>query len=145
VTRAREVNVPVWYEPRVGPDLELLAAEKGISVPELVERHAAPEYRVYMLGFRPGFPFLGGLDPLLAASRLASPRTVVPEGSVGIGGQQTGVYPVTSPGGWRLIGRTPLRLFDPTQKTPFLFEVGDRVRFVPIDEERYRALGGVVP
>ena len=100
----RVIEVPVWYHPSVGPDLEPLAHEKGLSVEALISLHTQPEYLVYMLGFRPGFPFLGGLDPQLFAARLSTPRAMVPAGSVGIGGQQTGIYPVKSPGGWRLLG-----------------------------------------
>jgi inhibitor of KinA len=102
-------------------------------------------YLVYMLGFRPGFPFLGNLDPQLFSSRLPAPRAVVPAGSVGIGGQQTGIYPVKSPGGWRLLGRTPLKLFSPEAEPTFALNVGDHVRFVSIGEERFRELGGEVP
>ena len=105
----RVVEVPVWYHPSVGPDLEPLAQEKGLTVEALISLHTAPEYLVYMLGFRPGFPFLGGLDPRLFAPRLATPRVAVPAGSVGIGGQQTGVYPQKCPGGWRLLGRPILQ------------------------------------
>jgi inhibitor of KinA len=141
----RVIEVPVWYHPSVGPDLEALAREKGLPVEELIALHTAPEYLVYMLGFRPGFPFLGGLDPRLFSPRLPTPRVAVPAGSVGIGGQQTGIYPVRSPGGWRLLGRTPLRLFAPEVEPPFTLGLGDRLRFVSISEERYRALGGEVP
>lgn len=141
----RVIEVPVWYHPCVGPDLEPLAREKGLPVEELIALHTAPEYLVYMLGFRPGFPFLGGLDPRLFSPRLATPRVAVPAGSVGIGGQQTGVYPVRSPGGWRLLGRTPLRLFSPEADPPFAVSAGDRLRFVSITEARYRELGGEVP
>jgi inhibitor of KinA len=141
----RVIEVPVWYHPSVGPDLEPLAHEKGLTVDALVALHTQPEYLVYMLGFRPGFPFLGGLDPRLFSPRLSTPRAVVPAGSVGIGGQQTGVYPVKSPGGWRLLGRTPLRLFSPEAEPAFALGVGDRVRFVSIPEHRYRELGGEVP
>ncbi|MFL5347404.1 MAG: 5-oxoprolinase subunit PxpB [Hyalangium sp.] len=137
----RLIEVPVWYHPSVGPDLEPLAQEKGLSVEELVALHTAPEYLVYLLGFRPGFPFLGGLDPRLFSPRLATPRTVVPARSVGIGGQQTGIYPLRSPGGWRLLGRTPLRIFTPDEALPFVLSVGDRLRFVSITEEQYRELG----
>jgi inhibitor of KinA len=128
----RLVEVPVQYHPSVAPDLEPLLAEKNLSHDELVARHTAPEYLCHLLGFRPGFPFLGGLDPVLATPRLATPRTAVPAGSVGIGGRQTGIYPSTSPGGWRIIGRTPLVLFDPARAEPFLIRPGDRVRFRPI-------------
>jgi inhibitor of KinA len=141
---SREVEIPVLYDPRVAPDLEPLAREKGMSVDGLVALHAAGRYRCYLLGFRPGFPFLGGLDRRLHSSRLATPRVRVPAGAVGIGGQQTGVYPVASPGGWRLIGRTPLRLFDPARAEPFLVRAGDTVVFAPIAEATYRRLGGAV-
>jgi inhibitor of KinA len=144
-TSHRVVEVPVWYHPSVGPDLEPLAREKGLTVEELVALHSAPEYLVYMLGFKPGFPFLGGLDPLLFSARLATPRTAVPAGSVGIGGQQTGIYPLSSPGGWKLLGRTPLRIFSPEADPPFALNIGDRVRFVPITDARFRELGGVLP
>jgi len=133
----RAVEIPVCYDPALAPDLEALAAEKGLTVEALAALHAAPAYRCYLLGFRPGFPFLGGLDDRLAAARLPSPRLRVPAGSVGIGGRQTGVYPVDSPGGWRLIGRTPLRLFDPARAEPFLIRAGDTVCFSPIDRAAY--------
>jgi inhibitor of KinA len=136
----RTLEIPVFYHPSVAPDLLDLAAEKGMAVGELVARHTAPEYRCHMLGFRPGFPFLGGLDPRLAAPRLPTPRLSVPAGAVGIGGRQAGVYPGPGPGGWRIIGRTPLQLFDPGRPEPFLVRPGDRVRFVSIDETRFRAL-----
>jgi inhibitor of KinA len=140
----RQVEIPVLYDPRVAPDLEPLAAEKALGVEALVKIHTAAAYRCYQLGFRPGFPFLGGLDSRLHTPRLASPRVRVPAGSVGIGGQQTGVYPVDSPGGWRIIGRTPLRLFDPVRADPFLVHPGDEVAFVPMEPERFVALGGVL-
>jgi inhibitor of KinA len=133
----RTVELPVCYDPALAPDLEPLATEKGLTVEALVALHAAPAYRCHLLGFRPGFPFLGGLDDRLVAARLPSPRSRVPAGSVGIGGRQTGVYPVDSPGGWRLIGRTPLRLFDPARAEPFLVRAGDTVRFSPIDRATY--------
>jgi inhibitor of KinA len=137
---ARRVEIPVVYDPALAPDLEPLAAEKGLTVAELIALHTAPEYRCYLLGFRPGFPFLRGLDPRLVAPRLASPRLRVPAGAVGIGGAQTGVYPVESPGGWRLIGRTPARLFDPARAQPFLVRPGDTVRFVAIDRADFDRL-----
>jgi inhibitor of KinA len=140
----RVIEVPVWYHPSVGPDLEPLAHEKGLTVETLISLHTQPEYLVYMLGFRPGFPFLGGLEPRLFSPRLPTPRAVVPAGSVGIGGQQTGIYPVKSPGGWRLLGRTPLKLFSPEAEPAFALSVGDRVRFVSVNEDRFRELGGEV-
>ena len=136
----RHIEIPVLYHGDVAPDLEALAAEKRLSVPALVDRHAAPTYRCHMLGFRPGFPFLGGLDPRLATPRLATPRLSVPSGSVAVAGQQTGIYPNAGPGGWRIIGRTPLRLFDPARADPFLIHAGDQVVFVPIEPLHYSAL-----
>ncbi len=136
----RTVTIPVLYDaadPDVSPDLAALAADKAMSVDELVARHAAATYRCVMLGFRPGFPYLDGLDPALAAARLPTPRTRVPAGAVGIGGAQTGVYPVASPGGWRIIGRTSALLFDPARKEPFLVHAGDLVRFEPVDRLRF--------
>lgn len=136
------VELPTLYDPAVAPDLLALAADKQCTVDELVALHSRAVYRCAFLGFRPGFPYLEGLDPRLAAARLATPRTRVPAGSVGIGGGQTGVYPGDGPGGWRVLGRTPLRLFDPTRPEPFLVHPGDRVRFVPIDRDAFVALGG---
>jgi inhibitor of KinA len=138
----RRVELPVLYHPEVAPDLEALAAEKNLTVEALIALHTAPEYRCYLLGFRPGFPFLGGLDQRLVSARLPSPRLRVPAGSVGIGGRQTGVYPVDSPGGWRLIGRTPARLFDPDRTEPFLVRAGDTVRFVAIDRAEFDRRAG---
>ena len=140
---AREV--PVCYAPRVAPDLEEVARLHGLSPHEVAEFHAAPAYRVYMLGFTPGFLFLGGLDRRLHTPRLPEPRARVPAGSVGIAGAQTGAYAIASPGGWRLIGRTPLRLFDPARSPPSWAEPGDTVRFVPISLDEYRRRGGEVP
>jgi KipI family sensor histidine kinase inhibitor len=130
---ARLVEIPVVYGGDAGPDLDAAAAELGIPSAELVQRHAAGEYTVAMIGFAPGFPYLLGLDPALAMPRLATPRTSVHAGSVGIGGAQTGIYPRESPGGWRLIGRTPSVLFDPAQEPPALLAPGDRVRFIAED------------
>ncbi|RZL92912.1 MAG: 5-oxoprolinase subunit PxpB [Variovorax sp.] len=126
----REVRIPVAYGGDDGPDLGDVAAHTGLSAAEVVKRHCAGEYIVYLIGFLPGFAFLGGLAPELATPRRAEPRTAVPARSVGIGGEQTGVYPLVSPGGWQLIGRTPLELFDPSAKEPTLLRPGDRVRFV---------------
>lgn len=136
----RRVEIPVFYDPSVAPDLLSLAAEKSLAVSQLVAMHSAASYRCQFLGFRPGFPFLSGLDARLATPRLPSPRVRVPAGSVGIGGTQAGVYPVDSPGGWRIIGRTPLRLFDPARADPFFVHPGDRVTFAPIDAGTYLAL-----
>jgi inhibitor of KinA len=146
----RRVEIPVLYDPAVAPDLEALAREKDLSIDALVALHTAPTYRCHLLGFRPGFPYLGGLDPRLVTARLDTPRVRIPAGSVGIGGAQTGVYPVDSPGGWRIIGRTPLRLFDPARADPFLVQAGDAVAFVAIDKAsfaagRFAAPGGARP
>lgn len=138
----RAVEIPVVYGGEYGPDLEDVAAHAGLPADQVVARHAGRPYRVYCLGFSPGFPYLGDLDPALAMPRLADPRVRVPGGSVGIGGAQTGIYPAESPGGWRLIGRTPVRLFDPGRTPPALLQPGDRVRFVPIAPEAFAAAAG---
>jgi biotin-dependent carboxylase-like uncharacterized protein len=137
---ARTVEIPVCYDDEFAPDLATVAAHAGLTPAEVVARHTAFDYHVHALGFSPGFPYLGGLDPALHIDRLDTPRTRVSPGSVGIGGGQTGIYPAATPGGWRLIGRTPLDLFDPGQDPPALLAPGDAVRFVPIDAARYREL-----
>jgi KipI family sensor histidine kinase inhibitor len=126
----RRVEVPVFYGGSFGPDLEFVAEHNGLHPEDVVRRHTARDYPVYLVGFTPGFPYLGGLDESIAAPRLSSPRQQVPAGSVGIAGQQTGIYSVESPGGWRLIGWTPLKLFDPARQPPSLLAPGDVVRFV---------------
>jgi KipI family sensor histidine kinase inhibitor len=127
-------EVPTLYGGDAGPDLEPLARERGLAPRELVRLHASREYTALMLGFKPGFAYLGIVPPELECARLETPRVRVPAGSVGIAARQTGIYPVASPGGWRLVGRTTLRLFDPDRQPPALFAAGDRVRFVPTDE-----------
>lgn len=129
----REVQIPVKYGGDEGPDLLWASEHLGMRPEEIVRRHSSPRYRVYMIGFSPGFPYLGGLDQSIAMPRLPAPRASVPPGSVGIAGSQTGIYPWESPGGWRIIGRTPLKLFDPTREDPSLLRPGDTVRFVPVD------------
>jgi len=129
------VEIPVHYGGMHGPDLEAVAAHCGLEPAEVIQRHAAGRYLVDFLGFSPGFAYLSGLDARLATPRLEVPRRRVPAGSVGIGGSQTGVYPFSTPGGWRLIGRTPLRTFDPDREPMSLFAIGDRVRFVPTTGE----------
>lgn len=131
------VEVPVCYGGRFGPDIDFVAQTHELSAAEVIRIHSEPAYPIYMIGFTPGFPFLGGLPEVLHTPRLETPRTHVPEGSVGIANAQTGVYPVASPGGWRLIGRTPLRLFAPERENPFRYAAGDRIRFVPISAEEY--------
>ncbi len=133
------VELPVLYGGEFGPDLDFVARHNGLSAEEVIAFHSSSAYLVYMLGFTPGFPYLGGMSSRLATPRLSSPRVKVPSGSVGIAGSQTGVYPLESPGGWRLIGRTPLRLFDVDAERPFLLAPGDIVRFRPVDEEEFWA------
>ncbi len=129
---ARRVEIPVRYGGEGGPDLDFVARHAGLTTAEVIRRHAAAEYTVYMMGFLPGFPYLGGLDVSIAAPRLETPRRRVPVGSVGIAGEQTGIYPLASPGGWRLIGRTEVALFDLTAHPPCLLAPGDQVQFIPI-------------
>lgn len=134
--RGRRVTIPVVYGGVFGPDLEHVAAHAGLAPEEVVRRHAAGRYVVYMLGFLPGFTYLGGLDPSLATPRRRAPRLRVPGGSVAIGGQQTGIYATDgAPGGWHVIGRTWLPLWDPDRRPPALLRPGDRVRFVPVSPE----------
>lgn len=137
---AGEIEVPVCYGDKNGPDLEFVAQYCGLTQAEVVARHSAADYRVAMLGFAPGFPYLLGLDPRLNAPRRANPRICVPRGSVAIGGAQTGIYPSELPGGWQLLGRTPLRLFDPHSDPACLLAPGDHVRFRAIDPAEFDAL-----
>lgn len=136
----RRVEIPVCYGGDYGPDLGVLAAHCKLSEDEVIARHSAPEYVVAMIGFLPGFPYLLGLDPALAMPRMDTPRAEVRAGSVGIGGVQTGIYPQQSPGGWRLIGRTPEPLFDPQRDPPSLLQPGDRVRFVAVSPQEFKTL-----
>ncbi|MGE0863506.1 MAG: 5-oxoprolinase subunit PxpB [Vicinamibacterales bacterium] len=126
------IEIPVSYGGADGPDLEAVASRAGCSPAEVIDRHAARTYRVYMLGFVPGFAYMGRVDATIAAPRHRVPRERVPAGSVGIAGEQTGVYPVASPGGWQLIGRTATVMFDPYRAEPSLLAPGDLVRFVPM-------------
>lgn len=131
-------DIPVLYGGACGPDLEFIASYHGITEEEVIRIHANEIYRVYMIGFVPGFPYLGGLDSRIHTPRLETPRLKTPAGSVGIAGQQTGIYPLSTPGGWRIIGRTPLPLFRPEQtEKPVLIAAGDGIRFMPISSEQY--------
>jgi inhibitor of KinA len=134
------IEIPVCYDPSLAPDIEEVVRHTGLTSVRVVELHAAPEYVVHMVGFLPGFPYLGGLDPRLTTPRRSTPRTRVPAGSVGIGGSQTGVYSIESPGGWQLIGQTAKRLFDVKRDPPVVLRIGDRVRFHPITIEEHRAM-----
>ncbi|SMC25291.1 sensor histidine kinase inhibitor, KipI family [Desulfacinum hydrothermale DSM 13146] len=137
---SRVVKVPVCYGGHYGPDLAQVAAIHGLTEHEVIEKHAGRRYHVYMVGFTPGFPYMGGLNPELHTPRRKQPRTRVPAGSVGIAEEQTGIYPIESPGGWQIIGRTPLRLFDVNRVPPFLVEAGDTVVFEPITKEQFERL-----
>lgn len=136
---ATTIEVPVCYEDEFAPDLDEVARHAGLSREEIVGRHAKASYRVSCVGFTPGFPYLSGLPPELATPRRASPRKEIPAGAVAIGGTQTGIYPRKSPGGWNIIGRTPLRLFDVERNPPALFHAGDRVRFRNISRQEFDA------
>jgi inhibitor of KinA len=136
-TASRSLQIPVCYHPSLAPDLTAMAQQKGISETELITLHTAQTYTVYMLGFLPGFPYMGKVGAQLATPRLKQPRTQVPAGSVGIAGEQTGIYPLASPGGWNIIGQTPLRLFDPAAKDPCYCRPGDQVQFVPVTLETF--------
>lgn len=136
---AELVEVPVCYGGEYGPDLEIVAKTGGLGLDKAIELHTAAEYRVHAIGFVPGFAYLGGLPRKLHTPRRATPRAKVASGSVGIGGAQTGIYPLATPGGWNLIGRTPLTLFDLTREHPALLRVGDRVKFRAISPEEFAA------
>ena len=138
--KKRVLEIPCCYGGKYGEDLAGMAELTGLSEKEIIDIHAGTEYRVYMLGFLPGFVYLGGMDQRIAAPRLKTPRVSIPAGSVGIGGSQTGVYPMASPGGWRLIGMTPVAFYDPTRENPVLCEAGDYIRFVPISPDEYERL-----
>lgn len=136
-TRKRIFEIPVCYGGEYGPDIDNIAEHAGLSVNEVIKIHSSKDYLIYMLGFLPGFTYLGGLDERIHTPRLASPRLTIRAGSVGIGGSQTGIYPLDSPGGWQLMGLTPVRTYDPERQTPILVEAGDYIRFIPIDEEEF--------
>ncbi|HYF30176.1 MAG TPA: 5-oxoprolinase subunit PxpB [Chitinophagaceae bacterium] len=135
----REISIPVCYDPRFGPDLEEMARTKNLTVHELVQLHCSTTYRVYMLGFLPGFPYMGKVDERLVMPRRPQPRDVA-AGSVGIAGWQTGIYPLASPGGWQIIGRTPLKLFNAAKDPPVLLNAGDMVRFYPVTVQEFESL-----
>ncbi len=136
----RLIEIPVCYSGEFGPDLERVASQSGLSPGQVIDRHSQVEYLVHLIGFAPGFTYLGGLPAELETPRLTVPRRAVPAGSVGIAGQQTGVYPLATPGGWNLIGRTPLRLFRPEEDPPVLLQAGDRVVFRAITSDEFFTL-----
>lgn len=139
---SREICLPVYYHPETGADLESLAERAGLSTQEVIALHSETEYRVYAIGFAPGFAYLGQVDERIAAPRLTTPRQRVPRGAVAIADRQTAIYPAESPGGWNLIGRCPTRMFDPDAEPAMPVAVGDRVRFEPISRARFLELGG---
>jgi KipI family sensor histidine kinase inhibitor len=134
------IEIPTLYGGDWGQDIENVARHNNITVEEVVEIHTSKEYLIFMLGFTPGFPYLGGMDTRIAAPRLQTPRTRIPGGSAGIAGEQTGIYPVSSPGGWQLIGRTPIKLFDPHRENPILLKSGNYIKFKSISEEEYEKI-----
>ena len=137
VPEPRIIEVPTLYGGDFGPDLEFVAKHNRLEEDEVIKIHSQADYLIYMLGFTPGFPYLGGLSPRIATPRHANPRSAIPPGSVGIAETQTGIYPIESPGGWRIIGRTPLKLFNPKHSPFFLLQQGDYLRFVPINLREY--------
>lgn len=143
-SNSRTIEIPVCYDERVANDIEHVAAYCGMSVAELIEAHSSQDYTVYMLGFLPGFLYLGGLDERLHCPRRDNPRTKIEAGSVGIGGSQTGVYPIASPGGWQIIGRTPIVMLDVTKSPPAIASPLDKVRFVPISYEEFEKLSEAI-
>lgn len=137
---ARRVEIPVLYGGEAGPDLHYVATYHRLTEEEVVHLHSEKPYLVYMIGFAPGFPYLGGLSELLSTPRLTNPRARIPGGSVGIGGSQTGIYSIDAPGGWQIIGHTPIRLYDPTEAEPILLKAGDFAQFVPVAWDEYREI-----
>jgi inhibitor of KinA len=138
IPKPKTLEVPVIYGGEYGPDMEWVAHYHNMGVEEVIRLHSATTYQVYMIGFMPGFPYMGELPEGLDTPRRETPRTVIPQGSVAIAQRQTGIYPVESPGGWQILGRTPLKLFNPLHSPPALLEMGDLVKFVSIGEEEFK-------
>ena len=136
-------EIPVCYGDNFGPDLEFVAQHNNLTPEEVIQIHTSGTYLIYMLGFTPGFPFLGGLSEKLFTPRLENPRQLVPAGSVGIANNQTGIYSIDSPGGWQLIGKTPIKLYDPTSSSPFLLKAGNYLRFTSISTRQFREIAGI--
>lgn len=134
---ARVVEIPVCYGGEYGPDLDFVAKHNNLTPDEVIQIHTSTPYQVYMIGFTPGFPYLGGMSEKIATPRLEKPRVKIPAGSVGIAGSQTGFYPIESPGGWQLIGRTPIKGFDADSPNPFAFDAGDYLQFTPVSEDEF--------
>jgi inhibitor of KinA len=140
IPQPKTVEVPVLYGGDCGPDIAFVAQHARLSVEDVIRIHSGTPYQIYMMGFTPGFAYLGGLPEAIHAPRLETPRVLVPAGSVGIANNQTGIYPIPSPAGWRIIGRTPVRMFDPTKPEPFLYRAGDFIKFNSISEAEFRRL-----
>ncbi len=134
------IEIPTLYGKEAGPDIQFVAETNGLSEEEVVKIHSSSDYLIYMIGFVPGFPYLGGMDKRIAAPRKKTPRSRIPAGSIGIAGEQTGIYPLETPGGWQIIGRTPVKLYDPQKQDLILLKAGDYIRFVPITEREYEKI-----
>jgi KipI family sensor histidine kinase inhibitor len=137
---ARIFEIPTCYGGDYGPDIDFISEQAGLSVQEVINIHSSENYLIYMLGFMPGFSYLGGLDERIHTPRLATPRVKIHGGSVGIAGGQTGIYPLDSPGGWQLLGMTPVKTYDPNREVPILYNAGDYIRFVPINEDEFLSI-----
>lgn len=142
--KKRIYEIPVCYGGEYGPDMEFICKNAGLSEEEVIAIHSSKDYLIYMLGFLPGFTYLGGLDERIHTPRLSNPRLKIPAGAVGIGGSQTGIYPMESPGGWQLMGSTPVKTYDPDRAVPILVEAGEYIRFVPVDEAEYKRIAELV-
>ncbi len=142
--KPRIIEIPTIYGGESGEDLKFVAEHNGISEDEVIKIHSSVDYRIYMLGFSPGFPYLGGMSERIETPRLKTPRTKIPAGSVGIAGKQTGIYPMESPGGWQLIGRTPIKLYNPQSQIPIILQAGDYLRFVPVEKDEYDSISSLV-
>jgi len=140
LSKRKLIEIPVVYGGEFGPDLELVAKHNNLSAAEVVQIHSGTRYLIYMIGFMPGFPYLGGMSPKLMTPRKTTPRLKIPAGSVGIASNQTGIYPTESPGGWQIIGRTPLKLFEPTREPPALLQAGDYLTFVRTTPEEFATI-----
>jgi KipI family sensor histidine kinase inhibitor len=140
ISDPRIIEIPVCYDEEFALDISVVAKHNSLTIKQVIQFHSRQEYLVYFLGFSPGFPYLGEMPKEIATPRLANPRSKVPEGSVAIGGDQTGVYPLSSPGGWNIIGRTPLKLFSHNKEEPTLLKMGDKIKFIPITKKEFQQL-----